>query len=46
MSPDPAPLVRLRDISKSYRRGAQIVPVLTSISFDIAAGEFLGLMGP
>ena len=41
-----APLVRLRDISKSYRRGAQIVPVLTSISFDIAAGEFLGLMGP
>ncbi|MCX7169802.1 MAG: ABC transporter ATP-binding protein [Proteobacteria bacterium] len=46
MSPDTAPLVRLRDISKSYRRGAQIVPVLTSISFDIAAGEFLGLMGP
>ncbi len=46
MSPDAAPLVRLRDISKSYRRGAQIVPVLTSISFDIAAGEFLGLMGP
>jgi len=41
-----APLIRLRDISKSYRRGAQVVPVLTRISFDIAAGEFLALMGP
>jgi len=43
---DTAPLIRLRDISKSYRRGAQVVPVLTRISFDIAAGEFLALMGP
>jgi putative ABC transport system ATP-binding protein len=39
-------IVILRDIAKSYRRGQQIVPVLTSISFDIAAGEFLALMGP
>jgi putative ABC transport system ATP-binding protein len=38
--------VRLRDIAKSYRRGAQIVPVLTRVSFDIAQGEFLALMGP
>ncbi|MFA7269320.1 MAG: ABC transporter ATP-binding protein [Sterolibacterium sp.] len=41
-----APLVRLRDITKSYRRGPQTVPVLSGISFDIEAGEFLGLMGP
>ncbi len=40
------PLVVLRDIVKSYRRGQQIVPVLTRISFDIAEGEFLALMGP
>ena len=40
------PLVRLHDITKSYRRGAQIVPVLAGISFDIGAGEFLALMGP
>jgi putative ABC transport system ATP-binding protein len=40
------PVVRLRDIAKSYRRGAQVVPVLTRISFDIAPGEFLALMGP
>ncbi len=39
-------LVSLRDIAKSYRRGPQVVPVLTRISFDIAAGEFLALMGP
>jgi putative ABC transport system ATP-binding protein len=40
------PLIALRDIVKSYRRGQQTVPVLAGISFDIAAGEFLALMGP
>ncbi|MBI4757038.1 MAG: ABC transporter ATP-binding protein [Betaproteobacteria bacterium] len=39
-------LVSVRDVHKSYRRGAQTVPVLAGISFDIAEGEFLGLMGP
>ena len=28
------PLVRLRDVHKSYRRGAQLVPVLAGIGFD------------
>ena len=41
-----APIVSLRNIVKSYRRGVQIVPVLSGITFDIAAGEFLALMGP
>ena len=40
------PLISLRDIVKSYRRGQQTVPVLAGITFDIAAGEFLALMGP
>ncbi len=40
------PLVRLRDVRKCYRRGNQLVPVLAGISFDIAAGEFLALVGP
>ena len=44
--PSSAPIVALRDIAKSYRRGQQIVPVLTRISFEIAEGEFLALMGP
>jgi len=41
-----AALVSLRNIVKGYRRGQQTVPVLTGITFDIAAGEFLALMGP
>ena len=46
MSEMPAPLVRLRGVHKRYRRGKQWVPVLAGIGFDIAAGEFLALMGP
>ena len=41
-----AALVSLRNIVKGYRRGQQTVPVLTGITFDIMAGEFLALMGP
>ena len=40
------PLVLIRDLSKSYRRGDQIIPVLDNLSLDIPAGEFLALMGP
>jgi len=40
------PIVAIRDLSKSYRRGEQIIPVLANISFTIAPGEFLALMGP
>jgi putative ABC transport system ATP-binding protein len=39
-------LVSLRGISKSYHRGDQVLQVLSDISFDIARGEFLALMGP
>ena len=41
-----APLVSIRHLAKSYQRGAQIVPVLSDISLDIAAGDFIALMGP
>src|SRR5688572_31878862 len=41
-----APLVEIRNLSKSYRRGGQIVPVLEDITLDIAAGDFVALMGP
>jgi putative ABC transport system ATP-binding protein len=40
------PIVEIRDVSKAYRRGSQLVPVLEHISLDIADGEFLALMGP
>ena len=41
-----APVVEIRHLEKHYVRGGQIVPVLTDISLDIAAGEFMALMGP
>ena len=40
------PLVEIRHLFKSYRRGGQVVPVLHDLSFNIAEGEFLALMGP
>jgi len=40
------PLIQLRQVTKSYRRGAQNVAVLAGLSFDVAQGEFLALMGP
>ena len=40
------PLIEIAHLSKSYRRGAQVIPVLSDITFDIAVGEFLALIGP
>ncbi|ARO86490.1 ABC transporter ATP-binding protein [Nitrosospira lacus] len=40
------PIVQIRQLTKSYHRGEQWVPVLTNISFDIVSGEFIALMGP
>ncbi|MDO9308813.1 MAG: ABC transporter ATP-binding protein [Deltaproteobacteria bacterium] len=39
-------IVSINAVSKSYQRGNQPVPVLEEITFDIARGEFLALMGP
>jgi len=39
-------IVEIRNVSKSYRRGDHVLPVLTDITFDIAYGEFLAIMGP
>ncbi len=39
-------LIELRGVSKSYLRGAQVVPVLTGIDLDVGRGEFVALMGP
>ena len=40
------PVVHIRNLAKSDRRGDQIVPVLADITLDIARGEFTALMGP
>ncbi|MHB8843500.1 MAG: ABC transporter ATP-binding protein [Nitrospirota bacterium] len=42
----PETIVAIENLNKSYRRGAQTVPVLENITFDICDGEFLALMGP
>lgn len=41
-----SPIVEIRKLSKSYRRGNQIISVLNEISLDISRGEFMALMGP
>jgi putative ABC transport system ATP-binding protein len=38
--------IAIRDVSKVYRRDAVEVPVLSSLSLDIASGDYVGLMGP
>ena len=45
-SVEPRSIVVIRNVSKSYRRGSQTISVLENVSFDIAEGEFLALMGP
>jgi putative ABC transport system ATP-binding protein len=40
------PLVSLKGVAKSYRRGRQTVEVLHNLDLSIEAGEFLALMGP
>lgn len=39
-------IVEIKELSKSYRRGGQILPVLENISLNIEEGEFMALMGP
>jgi len=42
----PPPLVSIRSLSKVYVRGGQVIPVLVDLDLDVAAGDFVALMGP
>ena len=44
--PERAPVLRLRGIDKSYRRGGLEVPVLRGVDLDVEAGEYLAILGP
>jgi putative ABC transport system ATP-binding protein len=46
MSTTGSPLVRIRDVNKTFRRGFEDIPVLASLDLEVAQGEFLALMGP
>src|SRR5215217_798908 len=46
MSPDGRPLVRVRDLYKSFTRGTEEIRVLQKLTLDVPEGEFLALMGP
>jgi putative ABC transport system ATP-binding protein len=39
-------LIEVQNLSKSYRRDSLEIPVLRSISLNIAEGEFIAFMGP
>src|SRR6185503_13011389 len=41
----PTPIVRLRDVTKSYGAGGAATHVLRGVSFDIDSGEFVALVG-
>ncbi|MGL5005447.1 MAG: ABC transporter ATP-binding protein [Casimicrobium sp.] len=43
---DSRTLVEIRNLTKSYTRGDQDVPVLMDITLDIPEGDFIALMGP
>jgi putative ABC transport system ATP-binding protein len=38
--------VRYSNVTKTYRQGTRDLPVLSGVNFDVAAGEFIALMGP
>jgi putative ABC transport system ATP-binding protein len=40
------PLVAIRNLSKYYLRGDQVIPVLVDIDLDVPEGDFVALMGP
>ncbi|MHA6719018.1 ABC transporter ATP-binding protein [Sphingomonas sp. RS6] len=46
MANDADPLIRLRGVTKSYGVGATAFQALKGIDLDIAAGDFVAVMGP
>jgi putative ABC transport system ATP-binding protein len=45
-TPAPVPVVRTRAVARTYRRGAIDVPVLGGVDLEVAAGEWVAILGP
>ncbi len=43
---DSEALVKVREVTKTYKRGAFVVEVLKGLTLNVGAGEFVALMGP
>src|SRR5690606_39772250 len=39
-------MIQCRGVSKSYRKGSNVVTPLEALDLDVPKGEFLALMGP
>jgi len=46
MNAIPAALVRISQVSKTFKRGTEEIHVLTDLDLTVMEGEFLALMGP
>lgn len=42
----PDPLIQVRNLTKSFRKGPNLVTPLQDLSLEVPRGEFLALMGP
>ena len=43
---NPNPMIRCHQVTKSYRKGPNLVTPLEKLDLEVARGEFLALMGP
>jgi putative ABC transport system ATP-binding protein len=46
MEPSNMPLVEIRNLTKSFRKGDEVITPLDAVDLDVEAGDFLSMMGP
>ena len=46
VAPEPVHVVRMQDVHRTYRRGSVLVPVLRGVDLEVAAGEWVAILGP
>jgi putative ABC transport system ATP-binding protein len=44
--PPPSPVIEVRDVTKVYRVGSEVIRALNGVSLTIRRGEYVALMGP